>query len=119
MYPLTGLMGKMVPSPQGDTVHGFRLPRGTVLGQNLWGICRDKRVWGEDAEVFRPGRWLVGEDEDGQARLREMVGVQELVFGYGKYQCLGRVLAGMELGKVFFEVSGCFYCLVTFSPWGG
>ena len=104
IYPLTGLVGKQVPVG-GDTVHGYKLPEGTVLGQNLWGLCRDKRTWGADADIFRPERWLPGEDVESQARVKEMIGVQELVFGYGKYQCLGKNLAVMELGKVFFEVS--------------
>ena len=51
--------------------------------------------------MFRPERWLVGEDEVSQAKLREMIGVQELAFGYGKWQCLGKGLVAIELG------SGC------------
>jgi len=29
----------------------------------------------------------------------------ELVWGYGKYKCLGHNIAIMEMGKVVFEVS--------------
>ncbi|KAM7207839.1 Pisatin demethylase 13 [Naviculisporaceae sp. PSN 640] len=109
--PATGLVGKLVPSPGGDTVHGYKLPEGTALGQNIWGICRRKDMFGEDAEAFRPERWLeVGLGSTGEvseadnARLREMITAQEMVFGYGKYGCLGRGLVGMELGKVYFEL---------------
>lgn len=101
--PATGLVGKLVPSPGGDTVHGFKLPEGTTLGQNLWGLCRRKDLWGPDADIFRPERWL--EAESDQARLREMITAQDMVFGYGKYQCLGKGMVGMELGKVYFEAS--------------
>ncbi|KAM7218509.1 putative cytochrome P450 [Rhypophila decipiens] len=106
--PATGLVGKLVPEPGGDTVHGYKLPVGTALGQNIWGICRSKEFWGDDADIFRPERWLeAGLGQEGQqnnARLREMMTTQEMIFGYGKYSCLGKGLVSMELGKLYFEL---------------
>jgi len=29
----------------------------------------------------------------------------ELIFGYGRYMCAGKVIAFLELNKIFFEVS--------------
>ena len=98
--PITGLMSKQVP-PQGDTFKGIWLPGGTKIGNCTWGVLRRKDIWGEDSDTFRPERWLEAEGE----RLKEMESVVEFVFGFGKYQCLGRNIAFLELNKVFVEVS--------------
>ena len=62
---------------------------------------RNVKVWGEDAKLFRPERWLEGNLEEIK---RKEIDV-EMVFGYGKYQCLGKNVAYLELNKVFVEVS--------------
>lgn len=98
--PITGLMSKQVP-PEGDTFKGMWLPGGTKIGNCTWGVLRRKDVWGEDADAFRPDRWLEASPE----KLREMESVVDLVFGFGKYQCLGRNIAFLELNKIFVEVS--------------
>jgi cytochrome P450 len=102
--PATGQVGKVVPA-QGDEVEvdGRKvfIPGGTTIGYCAWGIHRNKEVFGEDAEVFRPERWLIGDGE----RLKRMQKTLDLVFGYGKYQCLGKPVAMLELNKVFVEVS--------------
>jgi hypothetical protein len=99
--PITGLMSKQV-GPRGDTFKGVWLPGGTKIGNCTWGLLRRKDIWGEDAEVFRPERWLEVADAE---KLREMEGTVDLVFGFGKYQCLGRNIAFLELNKAFVEVS--------------
>lgn len=102
MYPpVVGLGNKQVPKG-GDVLNGYFVPEGTQIGHNFPGIMRSKRIWGEDAHVFRPERWLEFDDEE----LKAMCGVVDLAFGYGKYQCLGKPIAMMELNKVFCEV-GC------------
>ncbi|KAI0482548.1 pisatin demethylase [Xylariaceae sp. FL0804] len=97
--PLTPLLNKTVPAG-GDVVAGFRLPAGTQVGINQWGILRSKDNWGEDAELFRPERWLQADEK----RLQEMADTLEVVFGYGKYKCMGRGIALMELSKVLPEL---------------
>lgn len=32
----------------------------TVIGTNPWVIHRDKEIFGEDVDAFRPERWLNG-----------------------------------------------------------
>jgi hypothetical protein len=34
-----------------------------------------------------------------------MVRTNHLIFGHGKFQYLGKAVAGIEIGKVIFEVS--------------
>jgi cytochrome P450 len=102
---------KEVP-PGGDTLADGRfLPGGTRIGQNVLGMQRRRDIYGDDADVFRPERWL------GVARERRQLMVQtvELVFGYGRWGCLGKPVAFLELNKVFVEVSEVFaFALVLF-----
>lgn len=57
-------------------------------------------IWGEGTDEFRPGRWIEASPE----RLKQMDGTLDLIFGYGRGQCLGRNVAHMELKKIFVEV---------------
>jgi cytochrome P450 len=98
--PGTGQMPKVVPH-EGETIHGIFIPGGTNIGINPWYIMRDPVNFGAGAEIFRPERWL----EAGDERRKEMEYAWELVWGYGKYKCLGHNIAIMEMGKVIFEAS--------------
>lgn len=40
------------------------IPRGGLVSWNLWALHRRKDYFGEDAEVFRPERWLDEEEGD-------------------------------------------------------
>lgn len=103
--PAAGVFPKRVPDG-GDTVvvdgKPVFLPGGTNVGCAMFPLHRDKRVYGEDADEFRPERWLLEKDE---AKLALMNKTQELIFGYGRYQCLGKPIALMEVGKAVFEAS--------------
>ena len=59
------------------------------------------KIFGDDADCFRPERWLEAEPE----RLKEMENIVDLVFGSGRWLCLGKTMVLMELRKVFVEVS--------------
>ncbi|KPM35000.1 hypothetical protein AK830_g11567 [Neonectria ditissima] len=97
--PVAGLMAKQVP-PQGDTWKGKFIPGGTRIGYGAWGIFRREDVWGADAGEFRPERWL----ESAPDRLKDMDSALDLIFSYGKWQCLGRPVALMELNKIYVEL---------------
>ncbi|KAG4293831.1 hypothetical protein FPRO06_00416 [Fusarium proliferatum] len=97
--PVAGLGFKQVP-PEGDTISGFFVPGGTQVGQGFYAVGRSRLVWGDDADVFRPERWLLA-DED---RLRDMVATLDTHFGHGKYSCLGKPIALMEIHKAVFEL---------------
>ncbi|TDZ19369.1 Cytochrome P450 monooxygenase lolP1 [Colletotrichum orbiculare MAFF 240422] len=101
--PSTGIVSKEVPAG-GDAVHGFRLPAGTQLGENVCGIGRARDVFGPDAHVFRPERWIEAARGGDERRFREMLSTADLVFGYGKFYCMGRSIALIELNKIFVEL---------------
>ncbi|KAL9117459.1 MAG: hypothetical protein Q9187_006003, partial [Circinaria calcarea] len=96
--PITQLRERMAP-PEGDTYKGQHIPPGTFIGLNAWGLQLSS-VFGDDPEVFRPERWLIDDAE----RVKEMVKVQELIFGYGTTRCLGIPIAMMNLNKIFVEL---------------
>lgn len=100
--PVMGLGSKQVPA-EGDVIHGHFVPAGTQIGMNFFGLMRSRDIWGADADSFRPERWLEAE-RDQPATARRMAAVVDLDFGSGKYQCLGRAIAVMELNKVFVEL---------------
>ncbi|KAF1977408.1 cytochrome P450 [Bimuria novae-zelandiae CBS 107.79] len=89
----------------GDTVFvegkSVFLPGGTNVGYSVNGLHHRKDILGEDAELFRPERWIGGGDVDW---ITEMKRTTELIFGYGKYQCLGKNIAWMEYSKAVFEL---------------
>ncbi|KAI3322643.1 cytochrome P450 [Xylariaceae sp. AK1471] len=97
--PVIGLGSKQVPEG-GDVINGYYVPEGTQIGMNFFGLMRSKEIWGPDADVFRPERWLEA-DVDQTKRMNAVV---DLDFGFGKYQCLGKPIAMMELNKVFVEL---------------
>jgi cytochrome P450 len=97
--PVLGLNQKKVP-PGGKMVNDKFIPGGVNIGYCAWGVHRNKEVFGEDAHLFRPERWL-GVNEE---RLIEMHKVADLVFGHGRYGCLGKSVALLELGKALAEV---------------
>ncbi|KAK3317638.1 pisatin demethylase [Cercophora scortea] len=98
--PSAGTFMPRVVGPQGDTWKGVYFPPGTEIGVCQVGFMRRPDIWGDDAEVFRPERWLEASPE----KVREMDGAVDLAFGFGRWSCLGRNLASMELNKVFVEL---------------
>ncbi|GJC90383.1 cytochrome P450 monooxygenase lolP1 [Colletotrichum liriopes] len=102
--PFTGLLMKQV-GPDGDMYEGTFLPPGTRVGHDTWSMTHDKQLFGEDADSFRPERWLEGD----AATIKEWRKTTELVFGAGRWQCAGKTVALMELNKVVVAVSCSTY----------
>ncbi|KAH6649549.1 cytochrome P450 [Chaetomium tenue] len=98
--PSAGLFTKEVPKA-GDSIHGYYLPPGTEVGQCLSSVGKLPRIWGADADLYYPERWLEATPE----KFDEMQAAVDLVFSSGKYVCLGKHIAWMELLKFFAEVT--------------
>jgi cytochrome P450 len=112
--PVTGLQSKYVP-PGGVTLNGYFLPTGTKIGYCAFGLFLDEGLWGPDARVFRPDRFLEGSAEEIKRKESNI----DMVFGTGRASCLGKSVAAIELNKVFVQVSlsaaGDIDSLLTFS----
>ncbi|POS75181.1 pisatin demethylase [Diaporthe helianthi] len=93
--PAPGLYAKVVPTG-GDTLCGKLLPEGTAVGMNTSAMLADMSLFGEDANLFRPERFL--------GRRTEMQRDVDLAFGAGRWNCAGQPVAFMELNKIFFEL---------------
>jgi cytochrome P450 len=98
--PLSAGFPKTVPAG-GDVICGKALPAGTDIHMNFMSLMRDQEVFGPDTDVFRPERFIDCDEVTKAKRLK----VVDLNFGFGRWQCLGKVLAWMEMNKIFVEVS--------------
>ncbi|KAK0726232.1 cytochrome P450 [Apiosordaria backusii] len=117
--PFTGAPFKVVP-PEGDTIDGKFVPGGTRIAPSFWATGRHRGTFGEDAELFRPERWIEAAAKD-KKKFAEMKRVAELVFGYGRWGCAGKMIAFLELNKIFVELLRHFdfQIVYPYEPWRG
>ena len=87
-------------SKGGMVLDGMVVPEGTEVSCNPWVLHREKKYYGEDAEVFRPERWLEAGRTGGTKDLEKF----NMTFGYGARSCLGKDIAYMELFKAPLQV---------------
>jgi len=84
---------------------GVHAPKGTSINVQSLAVQRRPAVWGDDADDFRPERFLDSRSEDdtvGNPMLPHKLpsGVPDtafLTFGYGARPCIGRPLAIVEM----------------------
>jgi cytochrome P450 len=125
LHPAPGLPLERVVPPQGAEIAGEFVKGGTIVGCSAWVIHRNREIFGEDVEVFRPERWLVGqgerlgeglgegEKEGEEKRVRRMEGTM-LQFGMGARTCIGKNISLLEIYKLVpsflrrFEVCSSF-----------
>ncbi|KAI0427039.1 cytochrome P450 [Xylaria sp. FL1042] len=89
---MQGAIGVLNIHPIEDTVIGgkYRVSTDETLICNIQGLHHDRRVWGEDANVFRPERLLDG----GWEKLPPNAWKP---FGNGARACIGRFFAEQEM----------------------
>lgn len=88
-YPLE----RLVPAG-GVELCGVRLKEGTNVAVNPVVVHHDSSIYGQDADIFRPERWLEADPEKVKAMDRTL-----LTFGYGTRSCIGKNISIMEMGK--------------------
>ncbi|OHF00181.1 cytochrome P450 86A1 [Colletotrichum orchidophilum] len=96
--PATGLLPKV--SDQDEVVCGVHIPAGTNVAWAPWTVMRSKEVFGQDADLFRPERWLNISAERWRAMDQQVM----MDFAAGsRWECLGKNIAMIELNKVYVE----------------
>jgi cytochrome P450 len=98
MHPAARWAPERVVPPSGATICGHFIPGGTVVGVNAWVIHRRTDIFGEDAHIYRPERWLK-EGEFSIDKIHEMERML-LQFGSGNYTCIGKNISLLEMYKL-------------------
>ena len=92
LHPVTPLLSPRI-SREDASVDSYDIPAGTLVFVNVWAIGRDPAVWGDDADEFRPERF-VGSSVDVKGQDFEL-----LPFGSGRRMC-----PGIDLGLKMVQV---------------
>lgn len=98
--PLPGLGTKVAP-PQGENFRGYTFPEGVEVGFCPESFTRSRETFCEESHISRFERRL----EADETTYAKHMSVAELIFGSGRFGCLGKSIAMLELNKVFVEVS--------------
>ncbi|KAH8680403.1 benzoate 4-monooxygenase cytochrome P450 [Ilyonectria robusta] len=96
--PISGIMPRI--SDSDAVVCGIRIPAGTNVAWSARAVMRNESVFGVGADMFLPDRWLRADEEQRQA----MENTIDLCFGQGRWGCLGRPIACIELNKMTVEL---------------
>ena len=102
--PLNGLNTKVAPT-EGMTVNGIHFPGGTQVAHAHHAMMRRRDIFGDNAEMFWPERWLTSDNVESHRRQER---TWELSFSHGRFECLGKPIALMELNKTFVEVCASY-----------
>ncbi|CAI9627180.1 unnamed protein product [Alternaria burnsii] len=95
LHPAVGLLLERELPMGGLHIAGQWLPGGTVVGICPWVLHRDQRVFGKDADLFRPERWLESSPDVLKVMQRSI-----LAFGAGSRTCIGKHISLLEMSKI-------------------
>ncbi|TFK53892.1 cytochrome P450 [Heliocybe sulcata] len=106
--PLTSSLA----TPSGKHITSVPISKGTTVIMSVFGVNRDKSIWGEDADEFRPERWVEKERDEKRARVPS-VWSSLLTFGAGPMACIGVRYAILELKVVLSTLLESFEFAAT------
>lgn len=94
IHPAAGLPLERIVPNGGATISGCYFPAGTIVGCSAWTIHRDRNVFGDDVDTFRPERWL--EDPERASEMNRFL----FSFGAGTRTCAGKNISYLEMYKL-------------------
>lgn len=107
-YPYMPIMLKQ--AVRDSTIVGERIPKDTIIVYSAYTINRDKGMWGEDADVFDPERWMrPGTAKTGGATTNYAL----TTFGHGPRGCIGQNFARIFLPCLIATVIGRYEIELT------
>jgi len=113
LYPPIPFEIKQTQSPT-TLPDGTFLPQGSVVVWCPWAMNRSRLTWGDDAEEFRPERWLVAAGGGGEGSAPQKTAVMQKsasefpVFNGGARTCLGKKMAELIAVQVIATVAWTF-----------
>ena len=97
-HSLSGFPLPRVVPQGGMMICGQFLPAGCEVGVSTIALERSKEIFGEDADKYRPSRWLVNSDQ--------IVFMEDAIlkFGIGNRSCVGQ---NVSLSSLFHTPASC------------
>jgi cytochrome P450 len=96
IHSATGLgLQRLVPAT-GATLAGRQFPPRATVGINAWVAHRNTSVYGSDADVWRPERWLEIEEQGRGGEVEKYF----FAFGMGSRTCIGKNISLLEMSKL-------------------
>ncbi|GAP91697.1 putative cytochrome P450 oxidoreductase [Rosellinia necatrix] len=99
LHPSIQLPYERIVPDGGATISGRFFPAGTTVSVNPYVEHRIESVWGEDAEEFRPERWLISNKDQLALMNRHWI-----PFGTGSRTCLGKNVSLLEIHKLVLRI---------------
>lgn len=88
-------LSKSIQTADGQFVDSIFVAKDSVVYIPITAINRSEALWGKNAKVFDPTRWL--DESISQQKASEIIGYRHLLtFGGGPRACLGRTFALTE-----------------------
>jgi len=94
--PVVSYLPRLV-NTGGIELFGKFVPDGVEVACSPYVISRDPGLYGNDADAFRPERFL------DDPKWAEQVARYEFHFGYGPRRCVGKLLSQVVLAKALFQ----------------
>ena len=82
---------------------GTYLPKGSVVLWIPYSLARSPEIWGPDAAIFLPERWIE-EQGDGSKKVITRSAFENPVFNAGPRMCIGKKMAEILAVRVFIEL---------------
>ena len=80
-----------------DWYEGMFIPKGATCWANIWHCNHDRAIFGDDADDFRPERYLNAKGDEVLPGPKETNGEGHVTFGFGRRICVGKYLANDSL----------------------
>jgi cytochrome P450 len=104
LHSATGLpLARVVPAA-GATIAGIDFPGGATVGINAWVAHQNTYIYGVDAHIWRPERWLEFERDGKGAKVEGYF----FAFGMGSRTCIGKNLSLLEISKLIPQLLKAF-----------